>query len=298
MSATLIRPGMLASKVVIVTGAGRGFGVGIARGFARSGAHVCAIDIQTDELMEAKAEIALESVLGGGELMTQIVDVSDFAQVTHAVNQVVARWGRLDVMVNNAAIMPPATFEEMTPELWRRVLDINLSGVFYGVKAAWPHMVRQGGGHNIAIASGSSVRGSARESAYSATKHGLEGFTKATAIEAEPHHIALNTIAPGKRIKPTSVSRADAASVQAEQAAQQITWHDPIVLSAAFVWLAMQPPARYTGLRFDAGPIVDTLAAEGFDFAFAPEKVTAYPADLAQRLAYRQQWTCFAEQQA
>jgi NAD(P)-dependent dehydrogenase (short-subunit alcohol dehydrogenase family) len=196
-------------------------------------------------------------------------------------------------MVNNAAIMPPATFEEMTPELWRRVLDINLSGVFYGVKAVWPHMVAQGGGHCMAIASGSSIRGSVRESAYSATKHGLEGFTKATAIEAEAVNIALNTMGPGKRIKPTSINRAEAVTLPAQE--QQI-WHDPMILSPAFVWLALQPPARYTGLRFDAGPIVDTLAAEGNDFSFAPEKVTLYPEDMVQRLAYRGQWTQLSEQ--
>jgi NAD(P)-dependent dehydrogenase (short-subunit alcohol dehydrogenase family) len=246
------------------------------------------VDIQADELAEAADEIAQEAAVGGGELRTDLVDVSDFAQVADAVDATVATWGRIDVLVNNAAIMPPATFAEMTPELWRRVIDINLSGVFYGVKAAWPHMVRQGGGHCMAIASGSSVRGSARESAYCATKHGLEGFIKATAIEAEAHAIALNSLGPGKRIKPTSISRAAAADVPP---AEQQIWHDPIVLSPALIWLAMQPPLRYTGLRFDAGPIVDTLAAEGFDFAFAPEKVTAYPADMAQRLDYRRQWS-------
>jgi NAD(P)-dependent dehydrogenase (short-subunit alcohol dehydrogenase family) len=148
--------------------------------------------------------------------------------------------------------------------------------------------VRQGGGHCIAIASGASVRGFVNEVAYCAAKHGLEGFTKALAMEAEPYNIAVNTMGPGKRIKPTSVTRAQAKTVDPVERA---AWVDPLALAPAFVWLAAQPPQRFTGLRFDAGPLADTIAAEGFDFAFSPEKVTIYPEDLAERLARRREWT-------
>jgi NAD(P)-dependent dehydrogenase (short-subunit alcohol dehydrogenase family) len=279
---------LMAGKVVLVTGAARGFGTGIARGFARAGAHLCVLDIELDELAQAEAEIAVESSAAGGELVALVADVTDLAQMQAAVDQAVNRWGRLDVMVNNAAIMPRVTFEETTPEIWRRIIDVNLTGVYHGVKAAWPHFVRQGGGHSMAIASGSSVRGSAREAAYCATKHGLEGFTKALAVEAEPHNIAVNTIGPGKRIKPTSVSRAEATTLPPEE---QAIWNDPVILAPAFIWLAMQPPARFTGLRFDAGPIVDAIAAEGYDFAVTPEKVTSYVDDFVQRLEHRARWT-------
>ena len=72
---------------------------------------------------------------------------------------------------------------------------------------------------------------------------------------------------------------------------EQMLWHDPVILAPAFVWLATQPPARFNGMRFDAGPLVETIAAEGYDFAFAPHKVTVYVDDFVQRLAYRRQWS-------
>jgi NAD(P)-dependent dehydrogenase (short-subunit alcohol dehydrogenase family) len=274
----------LTGRVAFVTGGGRGFGAGIAQGFARAGARVCVTDIDEGELALSHQELAAI----GGEVLTLKVDVADCAQMMAAVEQVVARWGRLDVLVSNAATMPLVPFAATTPELWDLILGVNLTGIFNGVRAAWPHLVRQGGGHCIAIASGASVRGFVNEVAYCAAKHGLEGFTKALAMEAEPYNIAVNTMGPGKRIKPTSVTRAQAKTVDPVERA---AWVDPLALAPAFVWLASQPPQRFTGLRFDAGPLADTIAAEGLDFAFSPEKVTIYPEDLAERLARRQEWT-------
>jgi NAD(P)-dependent dehydrogenase (short-subunit alcohol dehydrogenase family) len=275
---------LLPGRVVVVTGAARGFGEGIARGFALAGASVALFDVEADELEVTRAEIAAN----GGEAVPYLVDVSDFGQMQAAIDDVVARWGRLDVIVNNAAIMPLVPFIDLTPELWRKMIDINLNGVFNGIKAAWPHMARQSAGHCMAIASGSSVRGFVDETAYCAAKHGIEGFTKALAMEAEPFGIAVNTMGPGKRIKPTSVTRAQFAAMSPEQQAQ---WTDPIDLAPAFVWLAMQPPARFTGLRFDAGPLADTIAAEGFDFDFAPHKGTLYVADFEERVQFRRAWS-------
>ena len=197
---------------------------------------------------------------------------------------IVAQWGRLDVVVNNAAVMPLVPFTQHTPDFWRKMIDVNLTGVYHGVWAAWPHLVRQGGGHCIAIASGASVRGFVDEVAYCAAKHGIEGFTKALALEAAAHNIAVNTIGPGKLIKPTSITRTDEARLSD---ADRARWTDPLLLAPAFAWLAAQPPSRFTGLRFDAGPLADTIAAEGYDFDFAPEKVTLYSEDMKERLARR-----------
>lgn len=274
----------LSGKVALVTGAGRGFGAGIAQGFARAGARVCITDIDRAELALARQEIAAT----GGEVLALTADVADFSQMSAAVDQVVAWWGRLDILVSNAATMPLVPFGATTPELWNLILGVNLTGIYNGVRAAWPHFVHQGGGHCIAIASGASVFGFVNEVAYCAAKHGLEGFTKALAMEAEPQNIAVNTMGPGKRIKPTSVTRAQAEAADPNERA---AWVDPLELAPAFVWLASQPPQRFTGLRFDAGPLADTIAVEGYDFAFRPEKVTLYPADLVERLARRREWT-------
>ena len=144
-------------------------------------------------------------------------------------------------------------------------------------------MKRQGGGHIVGIASGSSFRGYIDEVAYCTGKHGQEGFVKALSLESAPHRIAINTIGPGKPIKTTRITRAELEQLPE---AQTSGWADPIELGKAFVWLAAQPPGRFSGLRFDAGPIVDAIAAEGYDFAFAPEKVTLYSDDFVAR----QQW--------
>jgi NAD(P)-dependent dehydrogenase (short-subunit alcohol dehydrogenase family) len=279
----------LKGRVAWVTGAGRGFGAGIAQGLAEAGAHVAICDVDRTELNVTAAAIRA----AGGRVLAERVDVTDYEAMESMAAIIAAEWGRLDMVVNNAAIMPLTSFAAgHTPSFWRKMIDVNLTGVFHGVRAAWPHLLDAGGGHCIAIASGASIRGFRDEVAYCAAKHGIEGFTKALAIEAEPHNIAINTMGPGKHIKPTSITRAQEAALPP---AERDKWVDAQVLAPAFVWLAMQPPARFTGLRFDAGPIADTIAAEGYDFAFAPEKVTLYVDDFKQRLDQRAQWTHSAE---
>ena len=136
----------------------------------------------------------------------------------------------------------------------------------------------------MAVASGASFRGFAKEVAYCVGKHGQEGFAKALALEATPHNIAINTMSPGKRIKPTGVTL-----VEAERMPEEVTssWADPAELGKAFVWLASQPPSRFTGLSFDAGRVVDTIATEGWDFDFIPEKVTSNPEEMKSRLQWQ-----------
>jgi NAD(P)-dependent dehydrogenase (short-subunit alcohol dehydrogenase family) len=270
---------LLEGKVALVTGAGRGLGWGIARALGRAGARVCATDINAAELAQTAAELASD---GTAALVIEL-DASDRAAFADAVRQVVERWGRLDVLVHNAIYMPLVRFEALSDESWRRQLDVGLGGLYNGTRAVWDVMKRQGGGHIMGIASGSSVRGFKDEVAYCTIKHAQEGFVKALSLEAAPEGIAINTVGPGKRIKPTRITRAELAQIPA---AEQAAWADPIELGKGFAWLAAQPPARFTGLRFDAGPIADTIAAEGYDFAFAPEKVTLYPDDFVAR----QQW--------
>ncbi|MFL5802333.1 MAG: SDR family NAD(P)-dependent oxidoreductase [Roseiflexaceae bacterium] len=270
---------LLEGKVALVTGAGRGLGWGIARALGRAGARVCATDIDEAELAQSTADLAAD----GSTALALRLDVSDLAAFEAVVRQMVERWGRLDVLVHNAIFMPLIKFEETTPELWRRQLDVSLGGLYNGTRAVWEVMKRQGGGHIMGIASGSSFRGYIDEVAYCTGKHGQEGFVKALSLESAPHQIAINTIGPGKPIKTTRITRAELEQLPE---AQTSGWADPIELGKAFVWLASQPPGRFSGLRFDAGPIVDAIAAEGYDFAFAPEKVTLYSDDFVAR----QQW--------
>lgn len=263
----------LKDKVALVTGAGRGLGWGIARAMGLQGARVCVTDINLEELDRCQADLKNDH----SRVISQPLDVSDLDQFRQVVAQVVSTWGRLDVVVQNAVFMPLVLFEDTSPELWWRQLQVSLGGLFNATRAAWDVMKAQGGGHIMGIASGSSKKGFRHEVAYCTGKHGQEGFVKALSLEAAPYHIALNTVGPGKPIKTTDITWAQLDALPSEVKAQ---WADPVELGKAFVWLASQPPDLYSGLRFDAGPLADTITREGYDFDFVPEKVTLLPDDL------------------
>jgi NAD(P)-dependent dehydrogenase (short-subunit alcohol dehydrogenase family) len=262
-----------------VTGAARGLGWGIARAFGIAGARVCVTDIRDDELARCARDLAAD----GTEFLSYRSDVADLAECTRVVNSIVDRFGRLDVVVHNAIYMPLGSFDATTPAEWARQIHVGIGGLFNCTHAVWNQMKAQGGGHIIGIASGSSIRGYKEEIAYCTIKHGLEGFVKALSLEAKAHDIALNTIGPGARIKPTRMTWAEYDQVPAELRA---SWADPVELGKAWVWLAAQPSSRFSGYRFDAPTLVGTLAREGDDFEFTPERVTLYPDDFRAR----QEW--------
>lgn len=269
----------LRDRVALVTGGARGLGWGIARAFGLAGARVCVTDIHDEELARCARDLAAD----GTEFQSDRSDVADLADCERLVKRIVHRWKRLDVVVHNAIYMPLITFDATTPAEWSRQLAVGLDGLFNCTRAVWPQMKAQGGGHIIAIASGSSLRGYRQEIAYCTIKHGVEGFVKSLSLEAAAHNVAVNTIGPGARIKPTRVTWAEHDHAPAELRA---TWADPVELGRAWVWLAAQPPGRFNGYRFDAAPLVETLAREGDDFEFAPEKVTLYPDDFRARQAW------------
>jgi len=266
-------------QVVLVTGAARGLGWGIARAFGIAGARVCVTDLSEAELARCARDLAAD----GAEFDARRSDVADLADCQSVVKAIVERWGRLDVVVHNAIYMPLMTFEATSPEEWRRQIDVGIGGMFNCIRAAWDQMKHQGGGHVIGIASGSSVRGYKEEVAYCTIKHGIEGLVKALSLEAKGHDIALNTIGPGARIKPTRITWAELDATPEESRA---AWADPVELGKAWVWLASQPPSRFSGYRFDAAKLLETITREGSDFAFAIEKVTLYPDDFRSR----QEW--------
>ena len=270
----------LDGKVALVTGAAQGFGWGISRALGQAGAMVCATDVNTEELAYSRTGYEED---GSGFLLRRL-DAGDPEDFNQVVAEVVDRWGRLDVLVHAGVLMPLVKFEYTSLQSARRQLDICLGGIIYGTRAVWDVMKAQGGGHIIGIASGSSFRGYVDEVIYCAGKHGVEGFVKALAFEAAPYNIALNTIGPGAPIKPTGVGQSEVDRMSDEEKAR---WTDPIELGRAFVWLANQPPGRYTGLRFDAGPIINSIASEGWDFQFTPEKVTPYADDVQARFHWQ-----------
>jgi NAD(P)-dependent dehydrogenase (short-subunit alcohol dehydrogenase family) len=264
------------NRVVLVTGAARGLGWGIARAFGIAGARVCVTDIDDDELARCARDLAAD----GTDFQAYQSDVADLAQCKGVVKQIVDRWGRLDVLVHNAIYMPLISFDAITPEEWLQQINVGIGGLFNCTYAVWNQMKAQHGGHVIGIASGSSIRGYKEEVAYCTIKHGVEGFVKALSLEARPHNIALNTIGPGVRIKPTRMTWAE---YDQAPGALKADWADPVELGKAWVWLAAQPPNRFSGHRFDAANLVKTIAREGDEFEFAAEKVTLYPDDFRAR---------------
>ena len=269
----------LEGNVALVTGAGRGLGCGIAKAFLEAGAMVCATDVDEAEMAASFRGMEVRRT----RLLNLPLDVTDPEMFGSVVDRVVDEWGRLDVLVHAAVIMPVISFEETSHANWWREVFINLGGLFNGTKAVWDVMKAQGGGHIMSVASLSSFHGFANEVAYGVGKHGQEGFVKSLSIEAVPHNIAINTMGPGKRIKPSGVTVAEA-----ELAPEDVksTWTDPTELGWAYVWLASRPPDKFTGLRFNAGRIVDTIATEGWEFDFAPDKVTSDPEDMKARWAW------------
>jgi 3-hydroxybutyrate dehydrogenase len=266
-------------KTVLVTGAARGLGWGIARAYGQAGAAVCLTDIDEMEMARAVNDMRAD----GSTVMPLVLDTADLEAFRRTVEKILDEWGQLDAVVHNAIYMPLIRFDDLSPDEWKRQIDVGLGGLYNATRAAWEPMKAQGGGHIIGIASGSSLRGYVEEVAYCANKHGQEGFVKALALESAPYNIAINTMGPGAPIKTTRVTWDELDAMPEEEKAQ---WTDPVKLGRGFVWLAMQPPARYSGLRFDAGPIAETIDAEGWDFDFAPEKVTLYVDDFV----FRQRW--------
>jgi L-rhamnose 1-dehydrogenase len=184
----------LQGKVAIVTGATRGIGRAIAVRFGQEGARVVVIGRDPDMGRES---VRLVEATGGQALFLP-ADVSDSAQVRDLVDAVVDRWGRIDILVNNAAICPFEDFLEMSEALWDQVLDVNLKGYFLCSQAVARVMVEQGiKGRIIAVSSISAEFGGSQQAHYCASKAGINLLVKSMAISLGPHGITCNAVLPG-----------------------------------------------------------------------------------------------------
>ena len=185
--------GRLDEKVAVITGGGTGIGKGIARAFAAEGADLVIASRNRGRLEEAADE--LRSL--GADVLVATADVGDEGQVVALFEQVVERFGRLDVLVNNSGIFERAAIVDMSYEAWRSVVDVNLSGAFLCTREAMRIMKPQGAGRIINIGSISAQVPRYDSAPYTATKHGLVGLTKSTALEGREHGIAACCLHPG-----------------------------------------------------------------------------------------------------
>jgi NAD(P)-dependent dehydrogenase (short-subunit alcohol dehydrogenase family) len=184
----------LEGKVSVITGAASGIGLAIAKRFAAEGARVVAGDWNADRLNAAVAEIRAT----GGTISGAHGNIADRATAEALVDQAVSAYGRIDVLVNNAGVMDYMQgVGEVTDDIWRRVMAIDLDGPMFTMRHAVPRMIQQGGGVIINIASVGGIEGGAAGAAYTAAKHALVGLTRNTAWMYALRGIRCNAICPG-----------------------------------------------------------------------------------------------------
>ena len=225
----------IAGKVVVITGASSGLGEATARHLASLGAKLVLGARRLDRLQALAQELLLPA-----EAAVQ-TDVTDRAQVQHLVDRAISVHGRIDVILNNAGLMPHSPLERGKVEDWERMIDVNLKGVLYGIAAALPYMTRQKGGHiiNVSSVAGHKVRpGSA---VYAATKAAVRMLSEGLRQEVKPYGIRTTVLSPGaiQSELPNSITEADVAKgVQQFYEAYAI----PAVSFARMVAFAMSQP--------------------------------------------------------
>lgn len=236
-------------KVVCVTGAARGIGLAIAQAFATAGASVCLNDIAAEKVEQAANALRK----AGRDAFAFVADVADPAGVASMFEAIDQRWGRIDVLVNNAGVEPVSSILDHSLEDWRRALDVNLTGTFLCTQQASRRMREQGSGVIINIAS---IAGKSQplylRSAYAASKAGQVGFTKEAAREFAAYGVRVNAVCPGVIITPmTERLRRDEA--------QMARWRAEIPLgrlgeaeevAAVCLWLASDAASYVTGVAW------------------------------------------------
>lgn len=283
----------LEGKAVLVTGSGRGFGRGMAYAYAREGAKVAVAARTVNELTSLKESIEKK----GGECLITPTDLSKVEDLTRLRDTIEKEFGRLDVLVNNAATSPWKLFEETSVADWDKTIQVNLRAPFILSKLFLPMMKKQGKGSIINVSSASAQIGFVAEVGYCPSKFGLEGLTQCLAMELYQYNIAVNSLnvaAPeGKRLKPTELTLSEASKMPEE--VKKMYADDESMADAfsdAWTFLALQDAHGVTGQRFGTKPLAEFLRVNGWDAAVATWKSKLTKAvyvtyDLPEKVRYQ-----------
>jgi NAD(P)-dependent dehydrogenase (short-subunit alcohol dehydrogenase family) len=206
---------LLANRVAIITGAGRGLGRAHALAMARSGARVVVNDLDA----ESAGQVCYEITCSGGEAISNNANVQDLDQVEAMVAQALQHWGQVDILVNNAGILRDKTFAKIDLADFRLVLDVHVMGSVNCTKAVWPHMKERGYGRVIFTSSSSGLYGNFGQSAYSAAKMALVGLMQTLALEGARYGIRVNCLAPSAstQMTDTLLKPEDLAALEARR---------------------------------------------------------------------------------
>ncbi len=247
---------VLKDKVTIITGASRGIGYEVARAFLKEGALVALCGSRL-----ASAEKATEKLLGefpAAQILPLGVDVSDTESVNAMVDATLQKWGRVDVLINNAGITSAKSVLEMTDEDFDSVIRINLAGAFKCIRAA-ARVMQQNGGAIINTSSMIGTYGGKMQSAYASSKFGINGLTKSCAKEFGPYNIRVNAVAPGvvdTDMVSKSVNETMLAGLKAMTPLGRMA--NPAELAGAYVYLASDAASFTTGtiVHVDGGIVM------------------------------------------
>lgn len=264
--------GRVNDRIVLVTGAGRGYGKYLSMGLASEGANVVAVSRSLTELKTLKESIEGGKMEGTCTLFpTDLLKMEDIVRLRDFIEN---QYGRLDTLVNCAADNLWKLFEDMTIEEWDKSISINLRAPFILSKLFLPMMKKQGKGSIVNISSGSATRGFVAETAYCPSKYGLEGLTQCLAMELYQYNVAVNSLsvaAPeGKKLKPSKLKPSDETKLPKDVRPIYAS-DDEMVKAFAEAWsfLALQDAHGVTGQRFSPRQLADYLKVNGWEATVA-----------------------------
>ena len=248
----------LSGKVCLITGAGSGIGQASARLFASEGGRVVVADLDPGAARATADEIVQTS----GQAVAEQVDVTDEAQTVDLAARVVDRWGRIDVLFNNAGIAGVGDVLETEPELFDRVMKVNVRGVYLMSRAVVPHMIAQKSGSVINMSSGIAEIGLARRVSYAASKGAVMAMTRSMQVDLAPHGVRVNALLPGTILTPFverylkeaySDPEEGMASIRKRQLSQDLGRPEDVAAAALFLASDESKFMMASGLVIDGG---------------------------------------------